>query len=697
MKKRIIILVVSLIIITGIIIGVSYAFFSTGGSQETANTFQSGCLNISLTDASASISLSNIYPITDIEGLEGTSYDFTITNTCNTDANYQINLESLNEVANSLSADYIKVSLSSDTVGNVISILSDNTSVTPEIDGAYEAYNLYTGTLKASETKTYHLKLWLDYDATVEQAANKVYQSKINVVANPEIQVVDNLEATFELNDKTLTSNLTSNVTSATYCTTTDNICEPTATVSISNNSFSTTFNNIPPTKQVSTALGIINVYTNDIKMVCTKLNDTSKIICSNPNIIDATPDFFTTSEEADNGNGYCSYDNNKVNSFKDMAAIEDCITIYKIDSQAHGVVGYYDKSLELVMPYVGTGIWDGSNCTYEGNTVYDMNLQKISSEGNCGDIYLIGGSDYYVSMISQVGNGGWITAYGKTGIYEGQDDDGTTYYWRGNVDNNWLYFAGFYWRIIRINGDKTIRIIYNGATTNTTGTGTQINAGPFNLSYNDNAYVGYMFGSSGSSSYNETHANTNNSTIKEVIDLWYQENLTDYAKFIDTNAGFCNDRTPYTNIIETITGGGAGTITTYYGASIRLYTTKQPTFKCQNNNDLFTVRGSNKGNKALQYPIGLITADEVAYAGGVAEKSNSSFYLNTNQYYWTMSPYQFNTNNIASMFRMWANGFGYTLLTEDNSGVRPVINLRSDVKITGSGTIEDPYIVQTD
>ena len=174
------------------VIGITYAFFSTGGKQETANTFTSGCLNISLTDASASINLNNIYPITDIEGLDGTSYDFTITNTCNTDANYEINLESLNEVSNSLSADYIKVALSSDTVGNVISILSDNTSVTPEIDNAYEAYNLYTGTLKASETKTYHLKLWLDYDATVEQAANKVYQSKINVIANPEIQVVDN-------------------------------------------------------------------------------------------------------------------------------------------------------------------------------------------------------------------------------------------------------------------------------------------------------------------------------------------------------------------------------------------------------------------------------------------------------------------------------------------------------------------------
>ena len=125
------------------VIGITFAFFSTGGSQEQANTFTSGCLNISLTDASSSINLSNTYPITDIEGLDGTSYDFTIENTCNTDANYQINLESLNEVANSLSANYIKVSLSSDTVGNVISVLSDNTSVTPDIEGYHMKHITY--------------------------------------------------------------------------------------------------------------------------------------------------------------------------------------------------------------------------------------------------------------------------------------------------------------------------------------------------------------------------------------------------------------------------------------------------------------------------------------------------------------------------------------------------------------------------
>ena len=265
MKKRIVILVVSLIAITGIIVGVSYAFFSIGGSQEQANTFTSGCLNISLTNESTSINLTNTYPITDIEGLETTSYDFTIENTCTTETNYSINLESLNKQTNSLSADYIKVALSSDTVDHVISKLSSNTSVTPEIDGSYESYNLYTGTLKGSESKTYHLKLWIDYDATKEEAANKTYSSKINVIANPETTVVDTLEAKFGIEGTTVTSTLTEGVTSASYCITTDNICEPNTSANIGNNSY---------TVEVESK--------EENQMVCTKLNNTSKIICSN-------------------------------------------------------------------------------------------------------------------------------------------------------------------------------------------------------------------------------------------------------------------------------------------------------------------------------------------------------------------------------------------------------------------------------
>ena len=565
------------------VIGITYAFFSTGGKQETANTFTSGCLNISLTDASSSINLNNIYPITDIEGLDTTSYDFTITNTCNTDANYEIDLESLNQVANSLSADYIKVSLSSDTVGNVISILSDNTSVTPEIDGAYEAYNLYTGTLKASETKTYHLKLWLDYDATVEVAANKVYQSKINVVANPDIQVVDTQEATFELNDKTLTSNLTSNVTSATYCTTTDNICTPNTSATISNNTY------------------IVDLETNENnQMVCTRLNGTSKIICSN--IIEGVqlcPEGATA-----------------------------CNTILA------------NTELKTDTP----------------------DFSKTSCASGCGEA--------------------------TNGLYKEETSKGPTYYFRGTVDNNWVKFANKYWRIIRINEDGTLRLIYQGTSANATGTGTQTGTSAFNSSYNNNAYVGFKY------TTNNVHGTGTNSTILNELNEWYSSNLSSYTDKIDGNAGFCGDRTPYTNSSGTTSGGGTGTTTTYYAGYIRLYTNKQPTFECSNSSDLYTTSGSSDGNKALQYPIGLITADEVAYAGGVYGTTNQSYYLYTNSNYWTMSPRDF-YSDYARVFGVYSNGSLNTWGVASAIGVRPVVNLKSSVQITGGdGSSGNPYVI---
>ena len=604
MKKRIIILVVSLIIVTGIIIGVSYAFFSTGGKQETANTFTSGCLNISLTDASASINLNNIYPITDIEGLDTTSYDFTITNTCNTDANYEINLESLNEVSNSLSADYIKASLSSDTVGNVISILSDNTSVTPEIDGAYEAYNLYTGTLKASETKTYYLKLWLDYDATVEVAANKVYQSKINVIANPEIQVVDNLEAIFELNDKTLTSNLTSNVTSATYCTTTDNICTPNTSANISNNSY------------------IVKLETKEEnQMVCTRLNGTSKIICSS-----------------------------KVEGVKLCPeGAEACNTIL--------------ANTELK---TDTPDFSKTSCTNGSN-----------DGGNCGEE--------------------------TVGIYEETTSKGKTYYYRGDVENNYLVFADKYWRIIRINEDGTVRIIYSGEKSEVDAAGketvlangyndsntqyTQIQTSAFNSSYNASYYVGYTYQTNAQRPSSQNGGTP--STIKGILDSWYSTNIgnkTEYDNKVASggSAGFCNDR----EMASGYTWSSEPSSTIHYAAYERIFNNRTPSYECSNTNDMYTTK------------IGLITADEVMYAGAAGTTSNYGYYLYTGNYYWTMSPYHFySPNSHAYVFRVHSYGYlGNSNVSWTAGGVRPVINLKSSVQITGGdGTADNPYIVQTD
>ena len=596
MKKRIVILVVSLIAITGIIVGVSYAFFSIGGSQEQANTFTSGCLNISLTNESTSINLTNTYPITDIEGLETTSYDFTIENTCTTETNYSINLESLNKQTNSLSADYIKVALSSDTVDHVISKLSSNTSVTPEIDGSYESYNLYTGTLKGSESKTYHLKLWIDYDATKEEAANKTYSSKINVIANPETTVVDTLEAKFGIEGTTVTSTLTEGVTSASYCITTDNICEPNTSANIGNNSY---------TVEVESK--------EENQMVCTKLNNTSKIICSN--------------------------------------------------------------------------VIEGAKLCPEGAEA--CNTILANSKVNEG-----------TPNFSQV-------ATMNEGVYKTEDDWGDSYYYRGAVTNNWVKFAGFYWRIIRINGDGSIRMIYNGTGTATTGSSTQLQTSAFNSSYNDNAYVGYMYGSTGASSYAATHANTNSSTIKGVLDSWYQTNIANkgFGNKVSTEAGFCNDRR-VAGSSETFwtsdTKRGYGTNTTAYAPFSRFLTTsgswastQNPTLKCsQLSSDMFTPTASSKGNKKLSSPVGLITADEVVFAGGKGVTNNTSYYLYTGQNYWTMSPYYFYSAGYVYVFCVGSSGNLGNGSVANASGVRPVINLSADVKVTGSGTSSDPFVV---
>ena len=272
--------------------------------------------------------------------------------------------------------------------------------------------------------------------------------------------------------------------------------------------------------------------------------------------------------------------------------------------------------------------------------------------------------------------------------IYKETTSKGTTYYFAGNPTDNWVKFANKYWRIIRINEDGSLRIIYQGTSNTATGTGTQItvdgsNISAFNSSYNDNAYVGFKY------TLNNVHGTGTNSTILGKLNTLYQDNLSSYADKIDGNAGFCNDRIPYS-------GTGTGTTYTEYATYNRLVSNKQPSFECSNSSDLFTTSGSSQGNKSLQYPIGLITADEVAFAGGVYGIRNTSYYLYTGQTYWTMSPYYFN-GSYAWVFRVYSSGSLSWDSVYGTYGVRPVINLRADVTISGGdGTASNPYVVAT-
>ena len=363
-------------------------------------------------------------------------------------------------------------------------------------------------------------------------------------------------------------------------------------------------------------------------------------------------------------------------------------------------------------------------------------------------------------------------------GLYAADDDDGTSYYYRGAVRNNYVSFAGFMWRIIRRNGDGSIRLIYSGKTTSDTGTAVTIGNSQYNGKYWDPTYVGYKYNekfslhesngttvytwftntqkynfgtgysfdestkkftltgdikqltwkdnhdeivknnlysclntscnvvykvtgyssdtvmkvqpiSYSSDSYADTLTNTTNSPIKTTLDTWYKNNMTAYTSYL-ADTTFCNDRS--------VTGGSGylTTPTTTYGASGRLASRREPSLKCSQDNDKFTL--TNESAK-LDYPVSLITADEASMAGGVYNIANSNYYLYNGQYTWTLSPSQFGSGYFLAC--VWdvlpSGGLSFGNYVARSFGARPVINLKADTQITkGDGTALNPYVVKS-
>lgn len=293
----------------------------------------------------------------------------------------------------------------------------------------------------------------------------------------------------------------------------------------------------------------------------------------------------------------------------------------------------------------------------------------------------------------------------GTKGIYSAEDDFGTSYYFRGTVENNYVKFANKYWRIIRINGDGSIRMIYAGTSAHANGTtynDMKIDNSEYNTNYNDNTYVGYKIGSTGSSTYANTHSNAGNSTIKTYIDNWYETNLKEYKYYLKDTI-YCNDR-KVVNINNvggmTLTGDGTGTNESAYAGFDRTYVSHSPTLKCENKNDRFTVNNT-MGNMELVYPIALATSDELVYAGATGIDpatmtyiTNTEFYLFNGNFCWTMTPFVFAGGYANVDFFGDFGGVGSDSVTNGIS-VLPVVSLRSDAILGGSGTMNDPFVVE--
>ena len=292
------------------------------------------------------------------------------------------------------------------------------------------------------------------------------------------------------------------------------------------------------------------------------------------------------------------------------------------------------------------------------------------------------------------------------------EDDYGTSYYFRGAVKNNYVEFANKCWRIVRVSGDGSVKLILHND--NPTGVANPCDAAnnsasaafarysgttytsKFNEKYDDNAYVGFKYGTVGASTYDATHANTNKSTILTNLEAWYTNNLKTYESVIDDTV-WCNDKT---NVTDTsydpwsITPNGLGYAknVTYYGATKRLVGTSGsaggtgPSLKC--NGELSKINSK----------VGLITADELAFAGYASLLENTTTYLQenaTDTYWWSLSPYYFRGGRAFVWYVNGSSGYFGDGYVRDASGVRPSISLKSTTNVTGNGTSEDPYIIE--
>ena len=266
-------------------------------------------------------------------------------------------------------------------------------------------------------------------------------------------------------------------------------------------------------------------------------------------------------------------------------------------------------------------------------------------------------------------------------GIFKTNDNDGVSYYWRGAATTNYLKFGGYCWRIVRINGDGTIRLIYDGTTCHNNGEITTDSIAVENVSYSSNKdrseYVGWTYTEGLQRPTNNNEGTPSNAKTK--LEEWYNANLKSQESKI-ADGKYCNDR----NVVNGQSWSSSPSASFNYASYKRLYEDYMPTLNCSSN-DLYTLK------------VGLIMADEIELSG-CKNAINTSYYLYNGQNYWTISPYQWyygsSTSLYARVFAVNSDGyFGYWNV-DYTHGVRPVINLKANVTIMGTGTINDPYEV---
>ncbi len=450
----------------------------------------------------------------------------------------------------------------------------------------------------------------------------------------------------------------------------------------------------------------------------------------------------FATETNFDHANIQSYYDStNKYYKLVEGATIK---SLGSTQSVRWKIIGRY-YNLDVSQAQLGGKNFTGKiyaiskGCSSEDGTTVKKGYETIlANNGGAASMTTLTSTDFATA-----------TTASDKGMYKAQDDLGTSYYFRGAVDNNWVKYGkytkdayivmdrkynyslvdscnGFnfctklaskgddmYWRIIRINGDNSIRMIYTGTTAPDSNTKvvmtertyisdllqytvTSAGASKFNQKSDSAEYVGYMY------TIGEQHGTSKSSDIKTYLDNWYA-NYTDLNKTGTkiTDQIYCNDRTASTSNVSysttnytTLTSWNSKGTLYFYGANGRISNDNNPMLTCAVDSDRFTVNKINgKGNSALTYPIGLITIDEVEMAGNNFNESVKSHYLYTGAHYWTGTPAAFDGDFSFEYSAMDEGGFSMSDVGI-RFAARGVVSLSSESKLLGSGTYNDVYVV---
>ena len=617
-----------LLITLVVFMGVSYAWFRLKLTQTNSNVIGTRtCLDASLTEDTSKITLSDAFPISDEDGLKQTPFTFTLKNNCDSYVKVYITIDSKYRESTSaayLKDSFLKVNLSSKGTTDGSSVLLGSQTLT-ELEGTNKGYILVTTGLKASEEKSYDLRVWMDGETSIADGLNKNWEGKI-VVVGVAANEPATLRETILANNEVKTPLTTPGEEISAY--TKDDITE-TSTENVS-----------------STYQAYYFTYGTGWEANGTKFNLTGAAVTSNTyaNSYSSLVGKYLPATSS----SWLNYDNFSSNTAGTMKTTTNLSSVYYVVSATSSSFVY----------------------------------KEIDSNKNTTEALLA----------------------------STEDDYGTSYYFRGAVKNNYVEFANKCWRIVRVGGDGSVKLILHND--NTAGAANPCDSAnnsasaafarysgttyksAFNTNSNDNAYVGFMYGTVGASDYATTHANTNKSTILTNLETWYNNNLKAYESVIDDNV-WCNDKTNVTDTTYdpwSITPNGLGYAknVTYYGATQRLVSASNsaggtgPSLNCNGKLSKITSK------------IGLITADELAFAGYAWNIDNTTTYLQENatgNSWWSLSPFFFDGD--ARVWGVGDSNGSFGLYMSNTLAVRPSISLISSVTISGgTGTSEDPYII---